>query len=97
MNKRTLPLAFTAVLLSGAIDAVKAQPYPMLDRAAALVIQKYQTSSCEQLAAAHAAPPSDIAKASVQKMRQDPLLRQAFINKVAAPIANKLFDCGMIP
>ena len=23
--------------------------------------------------------------------------RQAFINKVAAPIANKMFECGMIP
>jgi hypothetical protein len=24
-------------------------------------------------------------------------MRQAFIDRVAAPIANKLFDCGMIP
>jgi len=24
-------------------------------------------------------------------------MRSAFINKVAAPIANKMFECGMIP
>jgi len=23
--------------------------------------------------------------------------RQAFINKIAAPIANKMFECGMTP
>jgi hypothetical protein len=24
-------------------------------------------------------------------------MRAAFINKIAAPIANKMFECGMIP
>jgi hypothetical protein len=27
----------------------------------------------------------------------DPRRRTAFINQVAAPIANKLFECGVIP
>jgi hypothetical protein len=30
-------------------------------------------------------------------MRNDPERRAAFINKVAAPIANKMFECGMLP
>jgi hypothetical protein len=34
---------------------------------------------------------------ALQMLRNDPQMRTAFINKVAAPIANKLFECGMIP
>jgi hypothetical protein len=33
----------------------------------------------------------------VQAMHNDPGLRAHFLNRVAAPIANKLFECGMIP
>ena len=34
---------------------------------------------------------------AVEIMRGDPQMRQEFINRVAPPIANKLFECGMIP
>jgi hypothetical protein len=30
-------------------------------------------------------------------LRTDPQMRTAFINQVAAPIANKMFECGMVP
>ena len=30
-------------------------------------------------------------------LKNDPQMRTAFINQVAAPIANKMFECGMIP
>jgi hypothetical protein len=30
-------------------------------------------------------------------LHQDPQMRQEFLNRVAAPIANKMFECGMIP
>jgi hypothetical protein len=30
-------------------------------------------------------------------LRSDPQMRAAFINQIAPPIANKMFDCGMIP
>jgi hypothetical protein len=30
-------------------------------------------------------------------LRGDPQMRAAFINRVAGPIANKMFECGMIP
>jgi hypothetical protein len=33
----------------------------------------------------------------IQLLRNDPQMRAAFINKIAAPIANKMFECGMIP
>jgi hypothetical protein len=34
---------------------------------------------------------------AISVLQSHPQMRAAFINKVAAPIANKLFDCGMIP
>ena len=69
----------------------------MLDKVVAKVIQKYQTSTSQQLAADKAAPPGDIEKRAVQMMRQDPPMRKAFLGQVAAAIVNKRFDCGMIP
>jgi hypothetical protein len=33
----------------------------------------------------------------IQMPHQDSQTRQAFIDRVAAPIANTLFGCGMIP
>ena len=33
----------------------------------------------------------------LEMLRHDPQMQTAFINHVAAPIANKLFECGMIP
>lgn len=78
-----------------------AQQYPMLDRVAGKIVQKYQTSSCQQLAAERAHPPTGRRAAAeqrvVQLLHEDPTMRQEFINRVAAPIANKLFECGMIP
>ena len=98
MLKGIVRYALPAVLLSGAIVVgVQAQPYPMLEPLVKKVIQKYQTSTCQQLAANKAAPPSDIEKRAVQMMQQDPQLRKAFLDQVSAPIVNKLFECGMIP
>jgi hypothetical protein len=34
---------------------------------------------------------------AVQLMRNDPAMRSYFLDKVAGPVANKLFECGMIP
>jgi hypothetical protein len=33
----------------------------------------------------------------IQMLRNDAQMRAAFINKIAAPVANKMFECGMIP
>ena len=32
-----------------------------------------------------------------EQLHKDPEMRKAFIDKVAAPIVNKMFECGMIP
>jgi len=69
----------------------------LIDFAADKVIQKYQTSSCEQLYAAKAQPKTDKEKEAVNFLRNDAQARKAFIDKIAAPVANKMFECGMIP
>ena len=81
--------------------AVNAQQFPIMDKIADKVIQKYQTSTCEQLwqekAQKGKAPQPQMEQEALQMLKSDPQMRAAFINKVAAPIANKMFECGMIP
>jgi hypothetical protein len=74
-----------------------AQSYPILDGVADKVIQKYQTSTCAELWMDKSKPKPELEERLVQLLRTDPQARQYFINKVAAPIANKMFECGMIP
>lgn len=69
----------------------------IMDAVTSKVIAKYQTSSCEQLAQAKAEPASPEQQRAIQFLRNDAQARTEFIDKVAAPIANKLFECGMIP
>jgi hypothetical protein len=80
---------------------VNAQEFPIMDKIADKVIQKYQTSTCEQLWQERAqkgkAPPPQMEQEALQMLKSDSKMRAAFINKVAAPIANKMFECGMIP
>ena len=81
---------------------VKAQPqdqYPLLDIIANKVIQKYQTSTCEQLwiKKSEKTPPGPEEQKAIAFLKSDPQMRAVFINKVAGPIANKMFQCGMIP
>ena len=94
----TLLLGFT-VLRPNRVDAEPAQQYPILDKVAAKVVAKYQNSSCEQLyqQKAQKAPPTPEEQKVVQFLHSDPQMKTVFINKVAAPIANKMFDCGLIP
>jgi hypothetical protein len=69
----------------------------LLDFAADKVIKKYQTATCDQLKAQKNEPPSDKEKQAIEFLRNDSQARVAFINKIAAPVLNKMFDCGMIP
>ena len=61
------------------------------------VVQKYKQSTCEQLWQQKAEPKPAMEQELIQTLRNDPQMRAAFINKVAAPMANKMFECGMIP
>jgi hypothetical protein len=82
-------------------SAAIAQQYPMLDMVAGNVVQKYQNSSCEQLWQERAHKTTERKpereQQALQLLHDDPQMRAAFIDRVAAPIANKLFECGMIP
>jgi hypothetical protein len=78
-----------------------AAQYPILDMVAGKLVQKYQQSSCEQLwqekAQQKSRPKSEKEQQAVELLHNDPQMRAAFIDKVAAPIASKMFECGMIP
>jgi hypothetical protein len=99
MTKRLKWFAMVpAALFAGAAIA---QQYPMLDMVAGRVVQKYQSSSCEQLWQERAQktnqPKPEREQQALQLLHDDPQMRAAFIDRVAAPIANKMFECGMIP
>src|SRR5271168_2411765 len=69
----------------------------LLDAAADKVVQKYQTASCEELKAMKADAPSEKEKMAVEFLRNDSQARKYFVDKVAAPVLNKMFECGVIP
>ena len=92
--KRTYLLALAFALLFAGISSAQ---FPMLDMIADKVIQKYQTSTCEQLWQQKGQPKPPMEQQAIQTLRNAPEMRLAFINRVAAPIANKMFECGMIP
>ena len=100
MIRRAYLLVLVALLL--AVGLARAQEsYPLMELIAKKVIEKYQTSSCQELAQQKSHPPTGpqahMEQRALQVLRSDPQMRTAFINLVAAPIANKLFECGMIP
>jgi len=85
--------AIAAVVYAGFAVA----QFPVLDMVADKVIQKYQSASCQQLWQGKGQPKSAEEQRVITLLRNDPQMQQAFINKVAAPIANKMFSCGLIP
>ena len=98
MTKRlSVFAALAATLIAGTAQA----QYPIMDRVASKVIEKYQTESCQQLwqekAQGQGQPKPEMEQRAIQMLQQDPQMRQAFFDKVAAPIVNKMFECGMIP
>jgi hypothetical protein len=92
--KRFTVLALGVTLFFAGIAAAQ---FPILDMIADKVIQKYQSSTCEQLWQQKSAPKPPMEQQAIQTLRNAPEMRLAFINRVAAPIANKMFECGMIP
>ena len=98
MKKRYYFFALAFFLLcSGVANA----GHPILDMVADNVVQKYQNATCEQLwqekAEKQGKPKSEKEQELVQLLQQNPDLRTEFINKVAAPVVNKMFECGMVP
>ena len=95
MMKRTYMVPLLSAVLFAGVAA--AQEYPIMNMVADRIIQKYQQASCEQLWKQRKKPKTQEEQNAIQLLKGDPQMRQAFINKVAAPIANKMFECGMIP
>ena len=95
MNKRLVSLVGVASVLCATGLAVGQER--LLDLVSSKVISKYQGASCQDLWIKRSQPKSDQEQRLVQFLRNDPTARTEFLNKVAAPIANKMFECGMIP
>ena len=94
MTRRVCLFALVlAVLFAGVAGA----QFPILDMMANNVIQKYQQATCEQLWEQRGKPKSQQEQELIQLLRGDPQMRATFIDKIAAPVANKMFECGMIP
>jgi hypothetical protein len=79
----------------------------LLDVAANLVINKYQSASCEEIAqmkpqsgnSSQASGGQDVAlqKKAIEMLRKNPEMRKKFIDRVAGSIANRMFECNLIP
>jgi hypothetical protein len=98
MSRYILWFAILPILL---VSEIASAQYPVLDAVADRVVQKYQGSSCEQLweekAQQQGRPKPPREQQAVQMLHEDPQMRAAFIDRVAAPVANKMFECGMLP
>src|SRR5258708_13387593 len=92
--KRVVLVSLPLLLFAGVASA---QQYPLLDRAANKVIQKYQNSSCEQLWQERGQPHSQREQEAANFLRSDPQMRRIFIDTVAPPIPNKIFHVGITP
>ena len=99
IRRATLWVCVPVLLHVGLASAQES--FPIMEQVAQKIIQKYQTSSCQQLAQQKSQPPTgqraQMEQRAIQILRNDPQMRMEFINRVAAPIANKLFECDMIP
>jgi predicted Holliday junction resolvase-like endonuclease len=96
MIKRTTLVALLLIVFYWTVARAQ-QQHRVVDMLANKIIQKYQQASCEQLSSKKSEPRSPKEEEAVQMLRNNPEIRTEFINKVAAPIANKMFECGMIP
>ena len=94
MNKRIVGSVAVAALLVAGVVAGQGR---ILDMVANKVIAKYQNASCEQLWQQKGEPKSEEEQRAVQFLKNDPQARTAFINQIAGPVVNKMFECGMVP
>jgi len=92
---------FTLLFVLSVVGLANAQDYPILDMVADNVIEKYQNATCEQLwqerAEKQGKPKPQKEQEAISILQENPQMRTVFINKIAAPVANKMFECGMIP
>ena len=87
MRRRASLFALVPVLLAVGLASAQ-ESYPLMEMLAKKVIEKYQTSSCQDLARQKSQPPTgqqaQIEQRAVQALRNDPQMRTAFIRGVRA-------------
>jgi hypothetical protein len=88
-----LAIFVSALVFAGAVAAQGM----LVDAAADKVIAKYQAASCDQLKAQKSDAPTEKEKIALDLLRDDTKARVAFVDKIAAPVLNKMFECNMIP
>ncbi len=94
MNKSIGVAIFVSALIVARAAAAQGV---LVDAAADKVIKKFGTVTCDQLKAQKSEPPSEKDKIALDLLRDDPKARVAFVDKIAAPVLNKMFECNMIP
>jgi len=99
MNKRVLWSCLAVAFFF--VGVAFAQQFPVVDMVAGDLVQHYQQANCEQLwqerINRQGRPKSPREQEMINMLRQDAQMRAEFIGRVAAPIVNKEFECGMIP
>ncbi len=93
--KKRIPVIVVASALC--VAGIASGQQMILNMVADKVIQKYQSATCEQLWQQKGQPKSPEEQKAVNFLRNDPQARTEFLNKIAPPIVNKMFECGMIP
>ncbi len=96
MTKKSISITTMAIAL-GAVAAYAYAQMPVVDAVAGKVVQKYQSSTCEQLWQNRGKTPGPEEARILNFLKQDQAARQEFFNKIAGPVMNKMFECGMIP
>jgi cobalamin biosynthesis Co2+ chelatase CbiK len=94
MIARSITLIAVLMLFAG---IAAAQDYPILNMVADRVIEKYNSATCEQVWQDKEKPKGEMEQRLIQMLRENPQMRQIFIDKVAAVVANKMFECGLVP
>jgi hypothetical protein len=94
MSKKSISMVTITLALAAAIAYAQ---MPVVDAIAGKVVQKYQSSSCEQLWQNRGKTAGPEEQRVLGFLKQDAAARQEFFNKIAGPVMNKMFECGMIP
>ena len=96
MTNKSHWFLLSLTILIGTATPAQAQS-PVVNLVAKKVMERYQTSTCDQLWAARSERRGSQEQRVLDMLNDDPQMRQTFIDKIAAPVMNKLFACGMIP
>ena len=101
-----IALMVMTITVATPAQAQTADPLPgeVVNAIAQKTIQKFNTSSCQDLAASMAQGKQDpnslkdqLTARFMQKLRQDPQLTQQFFDQISTPVLTKLFECGLVP